>query len=313
MYAWKVFAAAYPQEFKEVSRHHCMEVDNKSMLISDYLGLLKSDPLCFGVVLTLSSEFTVVSDLVGVAKVTNLVGLDITRSVPAKSAVAPDTPESTNLNDRILRSWSEQARTGAAFKYLRVMMVRGSHKLSEKMFQYLDSFPVLVTFVVEGTSDLSSDATKAVAARYGWEVSDEWPSSSHLPATYRLFSDCRTLYDTFTKCLLFANADLDGVQKYRVDSTTPILEFALEPRKLPTRGKNAKRTWFFRQNPLGSVNPRPEIKKRKMTVSGEQGRSNNTGKRPRGAPLRRRPGKDIAGLLAEFYRYLVSFPSHLLL
>lgn len=303
MYAWKLFATAYPREFKELSQYHCMKVDNKSMLISDYLGLLRSDSLSWGTVLTLSTEFTGVTDLVGVSSVVNLAALDISYFKPPRSAPVPEDQEVTTLNDRIVRSWSEQAQSDAAFKHLRVLMVRGQHNLSEGLFRYLDSFPALIVLVVAGCEELTSDAAKKVAERYGWAEGDRWPSSSHLPAKYRSLSDCKTIYDIYTRCLAFANNDLDGEEKYPFQSDTPILDFTLEPRK-PHR--QSKKVWFFRQTPLRPANAQSDSKKRKMEEPAGQGhgdRANNKGPRPRNPAMKRRGGKDISGLLADFYRY----------
>lgn len=300
MYIWKVFATAYPSEFKQLSQYHCMNVDQRTMLIPDYLGLLRSDSLSWGTVLTLSTDFTGVSDLVGVSSVVNLVALDISYFKPPKSAPVPDEQKITTLNDRIIRSWSEQAQTGAAFKHLRVLMIRGQHDLSEGMFRYLESFPALLVLVVAGCENITSDSSKKIAERYGWAESNQWPCSEQLPAKYRSLSDCKTIYDIYSNCFVFANNEMDGDGKYPFEADTPILDFTLEPSK---SHRQFKKIWFFRQAPLKTVAAQPDTKKRKMEGSTEQARHdrpNNKG--PRNPAMKRRGGRDISGLLADFYK-----------
>ncbi|KAK2763815.1 hypothetical protein FQN54_009433 [Arachnomyces sp. PD_36] len=305
MYAWKIFATAYPSEFRELSQYHCMQLNQRAMRIPDYLGLLRSESLAWGTVLTLSTEFTGVSDLVGISSVVNLVALNISYFKPPKSAPIPEDREIITLNDRIIRSWSEQARTGTAFRHLRVLMVRGQHDLSDGLFRYLDSFPALIILVVAGCEQVTSDAAKKTAERYGWAEGNKWPCSEYLPAKYRSLADCKTIYDAYFNCFAFANNNLGGNAKYPFDSGTPILDFIMEPTK-PHR--ESKKIWFFRQNPLGPVNARPETKKRKIGDSGDKGRSGhgNKNKGPRNPAMKRRGGKDISGLLADFYRYFRS-------
>lgn len=302
MYAWKVFATAYPHEFKELSQYHSMKVDRRTMLIPDYLGLLRSDSLSWGTVLTLSTEFTGVADLVGVSSVVNLVALDISYFKPPKSVPAPEDQIITTLSDRIVRSWSEQAQMGGAFQHLRVLMVRGQHNLSEGLFRYLDIFPALIVLVVAGCEELISDSAKKTAESYGWTEGNQWPRSGHVPAKYRSLSDCKTAYDVYFNCFIFANNDMGGEEKYPFNPDTPILDFTLEPSK---SHRQFKKVWFFRQNPLGPANAQPETRKRKMGEPAEKARGHRTNKGPRSPPMKRRGDRDISGLLADFYRYLV--------
>ncbi|OJJ47518.1 hypothetical protein ASPZODRAFT_52551, partial [Penicilliopsis zonata CBS 506.65] len=166
-YMWKVFATAYPHEFRKLSRHREMKIEGPKMPLGKYLGLVKSDSLSWIAVLTVSTQFAKTPELVDIAMIQNLGALKIITPSGLSQHRGPDNPYAAGLSDRIVRAWSELADSSGAFKHLRVLYMVNQVGLSPAMLPYLNSFPSLSQVVFCGCSGIISKS-KAQLVSSGW-------------------------------------------------------------------------------------------------------------------------------------------------
>lgn len=144
---WKLFATVYPEQFRKISRYICMHVEGPRMPVRQYLTLVKSDSLDWGVALALFTPFASTPELVDVASVRNLVALELSMSGTASASTEETT---TALDDRIVRTWSEMAEKsslagedGGAFAHLRVLKISHQTEVTTTTLRYLRAFPSL--------------------------------------------------------------------------------------------------------------------------------------------------------------------------
>ncbi|EEH08889.1 conserved hypothetical protein [Histoplasma capsulatum G186AR] len=265
------------------------------MPLRDYSRLIHSPSLRWGTVFTISTHHADLHDLVEVSKITNLVALDITTPSLAQSTAGQDDDAPiTHLTDRVVRSWSELALAGEAFKNLRVLMLHVQADISLRVFSYLDQFPSLEALIIVGFPQLADDSAKNVGRQHGW-------------STRRVNATNRTIYECYKAHITSANsADYSEGSMIR---SLPLLEFSLgAPDVREYAKKQHQSVWFHRQIQKSNLEL---ANSRKRTPDPDiNGPARNDVKRLRGKPVPKgQKGINMAGLLAEFQRFYISLPS----
>lgn len=99
-----------------------------------------------------------VPDLVKLSNVTNLGVLEI---------INADGCENMSVGDRLIRAWHLAALNDGAFSVLRILKLFNHEGLTTKSLSYLNSFPALAIYDVQGCKfDLNA---KVEATRLGWK------------------------------------------------------------------------------------------------------------------------------------------------
>lgn len=138
------------------------------MTLANYTAPITSISINWIAHLTLSNITCSRIDLIQLSRLLNLGVLTIGANVKA-----PDF----GLDDNIVRTWARSAAASDAFRELRVLNCRSQTYLTNRIFDYLDQFPVLGAFNVE-MSSIGSGSQEA-SQRAGWrfengKVLDEW-------------------------------------------------------------------------------------------------------------------------------------------
>ncbi|MCJ1246569.1 hypothetical protein MMC30_003777 [Trapelia coarctata] len=154
LYAWKVFAAAYPREGDKSLRRRYQIIRKPNMALGDYIKPLVSLSFQWIAFLTLSNITCSRHDLINVSKLTNIGALTIGHGVEA-----PDV----GLEDSVVRAWGRAATENGAFSRLRVFACRAQRAITSQVFDYLSQFPSLTMFVVEDCNIGSQDKPYAKA------------------------------------------------------------------------------------------------------------------------------------------------------
>ncbi|EFE43932.1 hypothetical protein TRV_01255 [Trichophyton verrucosum HKI 0517] len=166
LYLWKILATAYPAEFNQISHRYLLKPTSKKMAVANYLKLLTSVSVDWTAVVSLSVELFEPHEFLAVAKVRNLIGLEI-RTQPKRTAFGYEA--TVSISDRVIKGWSEQALTGQAFEHLRILVLRLQTSLTEHMFAYLNAFSTLKAFIIQGCPRLCSKEARELAEQHGWE------------------------------------------------------------------------------------------------------------------------------------------------
>ncbi|KAB8257198.1 hypothetical protein BDV32DRAFT_127856 [Aspergillus pseudonomiae] len=280
---WKLFATAYPVEFRQISQYRSMKIEGPRLAMRDYLELVKSDSLKWQVVLNLATSFARVPELVGISSIRNLAALEVAtpRRAETTPADATETPV-TALSDRIIRSWSELAQTSGAFAHLRVLKL--CHQdLSGVVLRYLRAFPSLQVIVAYGCPGIHSMVTDGLEID-GWESR---PGQDKPPALYELYQ-----------------ASLDGEPPV-MDQGSPILDFQIgqtnqESKRVPTKAKTLylNRTKAANRIPTENLALHIPAKRPKEEVSAAGEPQRRSG--PKRAVMRDRKAKDLGEILGNF-------------
>ncbi|PYI04893.1 hypothetical protein BO78DRAFT_158090 [Aspergillus sclerotiicarbonarius CBS 121057] len=273
LHSWKLFATAYPEQFRAVSSYRSMKIEGPRMSMQEYLGLVKSDSLSWRAVLTLASSFARVPELVEISSIRNLVALEI--ATPSHTApVLDDTePPLATLSDRIVRTWSELAQDAGAFAHLRVLALYHQTDLSQLTLRYLRGFPSLQMVVAEGCPGLVS-ASAVNPDVDGWEVVLQ-PERAE------------TLYEYYQSSVR------DEAKESSVLADAPILDFQVGQNTGRALGERLKKPRLVCLRRAKAYEREPALKRARVAASARpQG-----GKR---AVMKERSAKDLGGILQEF-------------
>ena len=148
LYAWKVFAAAYPKDGDKRLRRRYQIIRNPNMDLGDYIKPLLSPSFHWITFLTLSNIICSRHDLVNVSTLDNIGALTIGHGVEASDI---------GLEDSIVRSWGRAATENGSFSRLRVFACRAQRAMTNQVFDFISEFPVLTMFVVEDCNIGSRD------------------------------------------------------------------------------------------------------------------------------------------------------------
>ena len=239
------------------------------MPLREYLTLLKSDSLHWGVALTLFTSFASIAELVEVASVKNLVALELNTSSGLETVSHSTEGPMTTLNDRIMRTWSELAETpssagadGSAFAHLRVLKIVHQTQVSTSTLRYLRSFPSLRTLLV---CDCPSIACAFEKSRFraveGWH-----PTGS---GEYQPVSHPDQLYGYYEQSFAAHIDSSDEAPSMRQD--TPILGFQVGREMRPLSKKRFNMIHLVRQDgPAQQEDREPATKRPRQIVKQSQ-------------------------------------------
>ncbi|EFQ97621.1 CBS domain-containing protein [Nannizzia gypsea CBS 118893] len=269
LYMWKIYATVYPKEFNEIARTYFLMPRTKKMPVSKYLKFISSASRDWLAVLSLSVEYFEPHDALEVANVPNLFGLELC-SKPPRRQLGPGS--GVSITDRDIKGWSEQALTGQAFGHLRILILRAQTSLTEHIFAYLDAFPSLKVFIMQGSPRLYSKEAMEMAAEHGWKPSTINTENSRLHKVIEGLGSKLEAQQQMDYQLHTINAGL-------------VVHFALLVRDL--RYDTHKEILFMRKHPPGTDHlssqggkrlkahscldrdpSTPGLKKRKLTVKG---------------------------------------------
>ncbi|KAL9090964.1 MAG: hypothetical protein Q9159_001707 [Coniocarpon cinnabarinum] len=172
---WKVLVQNGHRDPRLAYRRLSKEsVKNEPLLpLPFYLPFLESPDCAWLTALTISNLYIPRQHLYQLAKLPNLVALDIC-SVPDHQLGRGEQPL---IDDHVLKHFAAHADVAGAFRSLRVLILREFRNVTRTCLQHLNSFLRLSLFGVQncgigGTSSILK-ADEVAARRNGWTVEDE--------------------------------------------------------------------------------------------------------------------------------------------
>ncbi|MCJ1436475.1 hypothetical protein MMC27_005854 [Xylographa pallens] len=163
LYAWRLFAAAYPDEVNESLKRRYQVIQNPNMVLSDYTKHLHSEKIQWITFLTLSHVTCSYSDLINLSKFSNLGALTIGHGVEVSGSTYK------GIDDSVIRAWARAAAESGAFSALQVFACRMQLLITCQTFDRLTEFPALALFMVEACSIGPRD--RPYAQKLGWRYS----------------------------------------------------------------------------------------------------------------------------------------------
>lgn len=278
---WKIFCAAYPVEFRRLCQHCESQVGGPRYPLSEYIKLVKSSNDSWATRLNIWTEFARVPELVKLADVTNLVSLEVNTS--------RDTPELlqdqevVSLNDRVLRTWSELAKTSGAFKYLRVLRLYHQRELTEQAFCYLSRLPALEYCVLAMCDQMTQKSAIKAARSQGWIVIEDVPDQEIIR-----FSPLTTSKNLVEETKWRGDRP-DGQIPASLASDIPILEFSVGQRHEKLRDRD-----------IIIMHRKHAHKGYKRSLADSVSSEHDHGQKKTRKPVMKQRGKDLSGMLTDF-------------
>lgn len=296
---WKLYATAYPAQFRSVAKYRSMKVSWPQMTLREYWSVVKSDSLSWRAVLTLTPSFARAPELVEIANIKNLVALEIGR--PLHLLPTPDNsePHVAGLNDRIARTWSELAESSGAFTHLRVLRLYCQPDLSPVGIRYLSALSGLCLIIAHGCPALEFCLKGESLDTDGWEVTTT-PQFTVKSCDQMEGSEPRTLYECY-QTSFDASSERHAIEEGILDRGSPVLNFRIVPEVSQGLGKRASSStiYFQRKWSPGSRTPEPALKKLKLAGQSpeETSRSRSGSRKP---VMRKRNPRDLRDVLGDF-------------
>lgn len=135
-------AKVYPHHFRQLSPSYSLHVEEPREPLKLYIDIMHSDPRKWSGILSLSTAYATITDLVAIGNMTNLVALEISNSPRDMNA------RGHGLDDRIVRSWVETATSVGSLQQLRVLRVSYQPDLTIQAFRMLEELPQLELVVI---------------------------------------------------------------------------------------------------------------------------------------------------------------------
>ncbi|KAH8819516.1 hypothetical protein F5884DRAFT_848836 [Xylogone sp. PMI_703] len=159
---WSIFNTVLcrrPTATMELLRFR-QEIENPLSSLSTYTKPLISKQFEFITSLCITTN-CLISDLVGLAELTNLGTLHVIKPV------GQEVLDSYRVGDRLVRAWHEAALDGA-FPVLRILRLWGHEDITSRSLNYLNSFRILAVYDVRDCGfDWHSDVK---ASELGWKA-----------------------------------------------------------------------------------------------------------------------------------------------
>lgn len=212
---WSAFCHAFPEE-EEFQFYTVSDIAPKRTM-PEFISLLSSprrglNDFYWLTAFTICNLDMTRNDLLGIARIPNLVALDIQ---------SRDSASLGDIDDRVVRAWSEQASAEGAFSKLQVLIFRNLRHVTRRTLEYLASFPSLALFGVRNCSLTKAD--EQAAKLLGWTTNDE---HGIIAAVHRDITMSHTSHGTLygcirrSKCLLDAYRANDSVNSRISDHMT---------------------------------------------------------------------------------------------
>ena len=156
VHAWRVFAAAYPDELHEDSKFRQLRLSREILDFDDIILHASSLSFQWMTYLTIANIRCTRASLAQVSQLNNLTVLHVGPNIKVEDA---------DFDDRIIRTWSRAATEANAFSRLRVLNCYQLVHVTEKAFGYLLQIPSLTYFVREEKSVVNETNLRG----WGWQ------------------------------------------------------------------------------------------------------------------------------------------------
>lgn len=168
---------AFKNDFASPEFRYMFNIRTPSLPFVDYYRGLNDPDWRWHVCLRISPKQVSVPDLITLSALQNLSVLDL-----SDGQLYIENREST-FDHRVLRTWSEAAISGRAFRNLRVLVLGWQEKVDVWMFEYLNEFPKLNLVILSNCRQLHHKNHKDwenLAWSQGWEFMPSKRGVKHL-------------------------------------------------------------------------------------------------------------------------------------
>lgn len=290
----------YPEQFSQISPSYCLRTRAPKMPLKGYIDIIRSDACYWRAVLSLSSVYASIADLVDIGNLKNLVALEINSRVydPSMSAKI-STREVIELDDGVVRSWAEAAESTKSLQNLQVLRIHQQKSLTHHIFWMLGKLPRLNLVVIYQCNNFTQEfsnhkaRTKLGVQVGGWNAQRlDWlpDGQQKMDALKRL----RPLSQVYEEGL--SPKDTNRMLKApMLGSDTPIMEFGLPALDCDDPERENRRAQYAAKSIFLFTRATEQNDRKRAPEHIQQPR--NTGKRI----MKERRGRDMADVVGDFF------------
>ncbi|KAJ5083629.1 hypothetical protein N7456_013056 [Penicillium angulare] len=297
LYMWKIM-------FREGTPYYRLIAEKCKQPIRQYFDLMNNNECLWRSVLSFSSDFADVTDLVALSNIKNIVALEINQHIRFNQrridkSIQSDQSSSDflrreGLRDGVVRGWMEMAQKNEAFQHLRILRLHNQKILSPHSLLLLERLPQLHIIILCGC-DLFTEAMGLcppnkrhqfklegwIARRLDWTKKGDIRDTEMLQPLLDLYnSSLKMGYRCFDQCTEEGDPLPPSLQ-----SSLPVMEFEIPAadaisqwkyeEKFPAKSivilvKPSKQSLLERKRPTGHIRPETGKKKRVMKDRGGQ-------------------------------------------
>lgn len=205
--------------------------------LKGYIDIMSNANCDWRAVLSLSTNYATVEDLLAVGSMRNLVALEITKTPWQPHKYSPDiTPRAANeLEDGVIRTWVDLAESTGSLQHLRVIRLYQQALTKPAVLQLLQRLPNLQLIVIyqcerftQSLSHTKRPSRGKAADMEGWDALRlDWAFADEITEESRVLQPLGPLLDVYRQTLNTQPdpSSLDDIPLLGAD--VPIMEFGL--------------------------------------------------------------------------------------
>ncbi|KAJ5736920.1 uncharacterized protein N7483_002045 [Penicillium malachiteum] len=315
LFMWRVMAINY-EEFRKETPSYIFTADNIALPIAQYYDLLDTKQCQWRAMLSVSSDLTGNPELVALARMTNLVALEINQHMSPRPIGRPSRPSQMQraenaprdgISDSVVLSWLEIVESQNTLQHLRVLRLNSQKLVNWRTFHHLSRLPELQIIILYDcdliTRSLQQD--KGGPVYHGdWYCMTLTKAMSLNRDACKVWSPLLEIYKSSFDANFFHNTGHRVATPSTLDRDLPMMEFQLPTVHPAGEDRQARRAQANRWNCPSemwdkivilqkiSLKPQAGLKRRGLDVP--QSRA----VKPR--VMKDRGGPDLSTMLGEF-------------
>ncbi|EPS27729.1 hypothetical protein PDE_02673 [Penicillium oxalicum 114-2] len=296
---WQIMSTRYPKEFQRVSPLYSLRVRVPAKSIGSYIKMMDSSPENWDAVLSMSTAYASISDLVNVTQIKGLVALEINNEKREPiGLVVSNSHISAGMDDNLVHTWLQEVQSTGHLRQLQVLRLYEQKHLTSNIFWMLKGFPQLKLVILYQCPIITRYLNQKIEKSQDAALENDWVIRRFDRFPHESRRDCALKH---LGPLLEVYRQIAESQAQGAESQTPLLkpcrsllEFAIpyptydDPEKLQRRAHYAAKSIF--------IMTRADVSNRKRAPPHEERRPRDHGKRV----MRKQRPNDTMDLLAEF-------------
>ena len=156
---WSMFVTRYPNNHALSLQPYRRRLPKATTSLADHVRPVTALNMEWITLLSIGIKAVPTAEYAGLAAVPNLGGLDLVS--------CEEYHTSEPVHDRLVHAWSRAAKHDACFSALRVLSLRKWRDVTSRTLGYLEAFPALRYFMVQGRFNAAGQDVRALPPK-GW-------------------------------------------------------------------------------------------------------------------------------------------------
>lgn len=160
LWLWKIFTTIYPW-FRDNGPTYNLTAYRPKNPLAQYFELMNEDDCAWGATLVVAPSLTDAHNLVSIANIKNLVGLEISTYQRNRGYIGDPDEHKGDLEDKVVRSWMEMALQDGCLQHLRILRFAHQHRITPNILWMLGKLPALELIVIHDCPMIVQDGRES--------------------------------------------------------------------------------------------------------------------------------------------------------